>query len=71
MAGEQATKAHKALYPLSYAAIIAAAGIEPATSRSQGEVTIVYATGQKLFTAEDVASYVSIHHYLQNRSGNN
>jgi hypothetical protein len=36
------------LYPLSYTGIIPAAGIEPATTRVRGEVTVVFTTGQSL-----------------------
>ena len=63
LAGEQATKAHLGALPLSHAAAITAAGIEPATSRVSGEVTIIYATGQNL-------THYAINHDPKNRSGN-
>lgn len=34
------------LYPLSYTGVIPVAGFEPATTRLQGEVTVVFTTGQ-------------------------
>ena len=38
------------LYQLSYTAKVSVAGIEPASSRSPGEVTVVFTTGQLNFS---------------------
>ena len=45
-AGESAMKERLGALPLSYAGIIPAAGFEPATTRSIGEVTLIFTTGR-------------------------
>jgi|SRR6267142_5434761 len=44
--GEHATKVREVLYPLSYTGTVPAAGFEPANTRVQGEVTLVFTTGR-------------------------
>ena len=48
------------LYPLSYTGTIPVAGLEPATSRVTGEVTLVFTTGRNL---------LSLRHYLPTSAG--
>jgi len=44
-------KGREVLYPLSYMGIVPVAGFEPASTRSLGEVTLVFTTGRILPTA--------------------
>ena len=48
------------LYPLSYTGVIPAAGFEPATTRLQGEVTLVLTTGRNVFDTVPKGAFIHV-----------